>query len=144
MRRKSVKRRRLCRLFQRPSVDINSSLSSVLDVPNATAKRKPLPSDDDPSTSTTFPKTNSSKKPQNFTTTSLKSKMNGKTLYETYISHLKKIIRIHIIISKFFWNFLFNIFRCAFEQKQDRAKYYVTVNRARVNMVMSRLSKRKK
>jgi len=34
--------------------------------------------------------------------------------------------------------------RCAYEQKQEPAKYYVTVNRVRVNMVMSRLSKRKK
>lgn len=34
--------------------------------------------------------------------------------------------------------------RCECEQKQDPAKYFVTVNRVRVNMVMSKMSKRKK
>jgi len=33
--------------------------------------------------------------------------------------------------------------RCTHEQKQDPAKYFVTVNRVRVNMVMSKMSKRK-
>lgn len=34
--------------------------------------------------------------------------------------------------------------RADFEQKQDPAKYFVTVNRVRVNMVMSKMTKRKK
>jgi len=34
--------------------------------------------------------------------------------------------------------------RCEFEQHQEGARYFVTLNRARVNMVMSKMSKRKK